>query len=390
MLLRLLPSIQMDELVERFSIEADQIGHISSSYYIGYTIFMIPFGILVDKYSPRFMISICLLICSVSNLATIYSDSLYVYYFLRFVIGLTSVAGIIGSIRSIHDFYRAKYSIMIGMTIFIGIIGPLFAGTTLSSQIIDYGSDYIISFISYFGMVLSLLIFITYKPVKTDIKLSNKEFFSYILKIFCDKQMIILSILGGIMIGPLGGLADMWLVKYLVHTKNISSDVARFSMSLVFIGFGIGSPIVGILLKRVANYNNVVVSIGIFQIISLFFLFIKTELDDYTSYILCFAIGVFCAYQVAVLSIASKLVPREYASIASSILNFCFMLSASIYHFVIGYVLKNFFESKSKIFIIYDARAYHYAFAILILGLVIGVVGFKKVKFKEKIEPDQE
>ena len=66
--LRVFPSIMMDDIRQKFGVDAQQFGDFSGAYYLGYALMHIPIGLLLDHKSPRWIIALSAILCSIGIL----------------------------------------------------------------------------------------------------------------------------------------------------------------------------------------------------------------------------------------------------------------------------------------------------------------------------------
>src|SRR4030081_241251 len=62
--LRVAPSVMVEELMRDFSVGAAVLGNLSAAYFYGYAGMQIPVGILLDRFGPRRLITIAALCCA--------------------------------------------------------------------------------------------------------------------------------------------------------------------------------------------------------------------------------------------------------------------------------------------------------------------------------------
>ena len=108
-ILRVMPSIMLDDLTSQFQMDAAVFGQFSGIYYIGYVGMMIPLGIILDKYGPKKVMTGCILLTVLGLLPIIWTDH-WVYPILgRFLIGVGSAAAILGAFKIIRISFAEKY-----------------------------------------------------------------------------------------------------------------------------------------------------------------------------------------------------------------------------------------------------------------------------------------
>ncbi len=77
-------------LMKVFSINAEQLGKISSYYFLANVIFLIPAGILFDRYSTRKIILLSLALCIVGTALFAFAPSVFWAKVFRFMTGIGS------------------------------------------------------------------------------------------------------------------------------------------------------------------------------------------------------------------------------------------------------------------------------------------------------------
>src|ERR1700745_3258580 len=73
-ILRVLPNLMMNDILEKFHIDASLFGQYSGLYYIGYAGMHIPLGILLDKYGPKWIMPICMILTVGGVLPLLFAD----------------------------------------------------------------------------------------------------------------------------------------------------------------------------------------------------------------------------------------------------------------------------------------------------------------------------
>ena len=72
--LRVLPNIMMNDILQKFHIDAALFGQYSGLYYIGYAGMHIQVGILLDRYGPRWILTGCILLTVIGLLPLLYAE----------------------------------------------------------------------------------------------------------------------------------------------------------------------------------------------------------------------------------------------------------------------------------------------------------------------------
>ncbi len=385
MALRILPAMMIDYLTDTIGMDAEEFGLLAGFYYLGYAGMQIPIGVLLDKFHPRFVIAACIFICISGILMTIYSIDKTYLYISRVLIGVGSLAGILGSVKVIDDFFPKKYSLCLGLTVLCGVFGSYYGGVPITISFSKYGIEKTMLFFAYIALGISVAILIFYRKSHTEDKVIQKlSIIQIVNSSLSNKKLWIIGLLGGLMVGPMGGFADTWANKYLVQVKGLEQESAGFAVSLIFLGIGIGSSITGYIAQFFTSFSKLIVYMGTMQIVVMLSLFNYDSGSVGVVYVLTFLVGVLSSYQVAAFSLGNKLSKNHMIGVVTSLINSLVMSFCFIFNYCIGFILRFFFESKSQSKLVYDAFAYNTSFSLIIVCVILGSIGFAIISKKEQ------
>jgi predicted MFS family arabinose efflux permease len=387
MTLRVLPSVLMLPIMQKFDMDAQQFGILASFYYFGYALSQIPVGIALDRFPPKLVITICLSLCSLGVLCLAITEIKAIAYLGRFLVGSGSVAGILGAVKTIDQLYPDKTSIMLGFTVLIGVTGAYYGGQPVHELLQYMSMEYTLYYIAAAGIALALVIIISYSTPGPDNSRGNESSspdekhelstLNALVHILKDKRIWLSGLFGGLMVGPLEGFADVWGANYLRQIHGLDPARANSAIVLIFLGLGIGSPIIGSIIEKYKNYATLTALYGWGMIVTLLLLFSVNNLSYTAICALHFITGMLCAYQVILFGIAGKFAPNRLVALSTSVINMFIMIFGIFYHIIIGTVLGKWFEPvEAGNALSYSAGAYHSAFAVIIIGLLLGVFGF--------------
>ena len=116
--LRVMPSIMMQDILEQFNINATTFGQFSGVYYIGYALMHLPLGILLHKYGPKRIMPFCILLSVIGITPIIFSTN-WIYAIIgRALLGIGSSAAILGLFHIIRfSFDEKQFSSMLSYSV---------------------------------------------------------------------------------------------------------------------------------------------------------------------------------------------------------------------------------------------------------------------------------
>ncbi|MDF2965403.1 MAG: Arabinose efflux permease [Rickettsiaceae bacterium] len=382
MALRVLPGIMMDDIMTKFNMNIGQFGLLAGFYYLGYAGAQIPVGLLLDKFPPRFVLAACISLCSVGLLCFSSFDVPLFAYIGRLLIGIGSVAGILGSVKVINEYFASKYSFMLGFTVLIGVSGAYYGSAPIAYMLKTHEAGVVINYLAALGLIVALVIMVLYTSQKNSINDTKRLDVKNSLRLCLNnKQLWLIGICAGLMVGPLEGFADIWGIRYYTQAHGLSSGEAGLAVSLIFLGMGVGGPIMGYIASKGISEINLVITSGLLLILCYIVLFFTPYSNNYLLYIISLLIGLFSAYQVVVFSIVSKTSENHLVGLMSSLLNMLIMSFGFVFHFAIGNIFEKLFEPIARGDTeVYSVTAYNSAFSIIVIGLIIGSFGFIRLK----------
>src|SRR5262245_39190364 len=120
--LRVAPSVMVEELMRDFAVGAAVLGHVSAAYFYRYPGMQVPFGVQLHRFEPRRLMSIAALVCAgcCELLAT--SHSLATPTAGRFLIGASAAFSLVGSMAVAGRWFRAdRFAVLSGSAMAMGM-----------------------------------------------------------------------------------------------------------------------------------------------------------------------------------------------------------------------------------------------------------------------------
>src|SRR5258708_2116876 len=123
-IMRVFPGLCVSEIMHKFHIDSTDYGLLASMYYYGYAPLHIPIAILLDRFGPRLVVSLCCLVCSLSIFLFFWTENWTLVLLARFLTGAGSAAGFLGASKVISLWFPFHvYARMIGLTFSFGLLG---------------------------------------------------------------------------------------------------------------------------------------------------------------------------------------------------------------------------------------------------------------------------
>ena len=352
------------------SLNAEQLGLITSAYFLTFALFQLPLGVLLDKYGARKVQSILFLVAATGAILFSLGNDVWSLVIARGLIGLGVSGALMGAFQAFAIWFpKERLPLLVGLFMSAGGMGAIVASTPLEMalQITDWRGVYF--FLGIITILIGLLIFFIVPEKKEPA--TN------------EKPLPILKVLKNIYtsyafwrIGPLSGIAGgtglailgLWAGPWL-------SDIGKFSKTeianILFIStimMTIGTASLGIVTDYLRKFN--ISPIGVMG--GALFVFI-IPLTVITFGLMPKAIWPWVVLSITSLAATlayaglSQHFPTSYAARASTAINLICFLVAFIAQYAIGFVMQIIEPGKQYG---YSIKAYQAGFG-LFLGLVI-------------------
>lgn len=374
--LRVLPNTINPDLIAKFQITASEFGDFNSLYYIGYAGLHLPLGIMMARFGVKRILPLCIGIAVIGMLPLIYSNVWYFSVIGRFLVGVGSSAAALGLIQIVREnFSPSKFSTLLGISVACGLLGAMYTGEPLEYVIALYGWEEVLKGLMAIGLIIATLIYLIIpKPTNAN---TDGEFNSItwgeVIKVLSNPYVLLLGLVGGLMVGPLEGLADAWSKGFFMNVYDLDSAVAGRLGSLIFLGMALGCATLGFISEKLKAYY-VVTIISASVMATALFSIIPGGLNVSLLYILMPIVGYFSAYQILVVTMGGDFVKPKYKALASVLVNTIMMSFGTVFHSSIGRLMSYYGEVSNSGEMVYGAHAYINSLSIIPYALVIAGV----------------
>ncbi|TNF69238.1 MAG: MFS transporter [Gammaproteobacteria bacterium] len=240
---------------ESYQIKITTVSLISSLYFYTNILFLIPAGILIDRYSAKVCMISALSLCALSAFTIAFSHSITLLIIARLLTGAASSFCLISVVRVATNWFPSeRMGLVIGVAIAIGMLGGWFAQAPLSYLIDIFGWRDALKIVGLIGVGIIILIFYivsnTPKALQDLRKEQQTEVKNYsilkMLKLALKKpQNWFAAIYTGLINVGTWMLGGMWANAYLGHVYGVSQLNAAYVTGFMFFGMVIGYPFWG-------------------------------------------------------------------------------------------------------------------------------------------------
>lgn len=335
-------------IAQKFTLSPAKLGFISSLYFYTDLLFLIPAGIIVDRYSPRAVISLVLLIASTGVLLTPFAENVTILVISRLIMGFGGGFCFVGCIRIAVNWFDPRYLARAsGFIVTMGMLGGFMVQTPLVLLINHIGWREATIVIALVGYALMLLIFCLVQDVPDNEQHLSKQRKAlhvesgvlHCLKLaLLKKQNWFCGLYTSLMNLPIFMLGALWGIPYLTQVQGLSVTNAATVSGMLYIGTMIGSPLLGSISDLLQSRTRPMQIAALLSII-LIFIIMNVSGGFITFLILFLLLGIITSAQIISYPTVVESSDRMVSSSATSVISMMCMGGGALIQPLFGYLL---------------------------------------------------
>lgn len=371
-LLRIIPGVMEAELRVAFgNISATSFGTLSAYYYFAYTPLQLPAGMLMDKLGPRRLLLLACALCALGSWMFTFTHFFSFAALGRFMVGAGSAFAFVGVLSLAVVWLPATmFSMVAGLVTALGMLGAMVGHVGMSYLVESKGWLYVLYLGPVIGILLTVAMFFCLqdKPVKKTTAQANSSshFVKQIMIVLFDGQIWLVGLIGSILYLSLSVFAEVWGKSYLMMAHSLSNLEASSSISMVFLGWAIGGPVLGLIADATSRRLTMIIVGALLGTVSISMLLYLSDLSLLSINVLLFLYGLFSSVEVIVFAIAKDTSKSKLAGTVLATVNMIIMLGGAIFQPLVGKLL-DFFWSGT---IAHSVRIYSQADYQLVLSFL--------------------
>lgn len=239
-----------DSLREVFSSSATGFSFLSSTYLWGDLLFLLPAGVLLDRYSTRKIIIYAMLMCIISTFGFAMTSNIFVAGFWHFIAGIGNAFCFLACVILVARWFPSnKQAMLIGVVITIAFLGGMVAQAPLASMAAFVGWRKALWCIGILGIVILLIIvkFVEDTPAVYVYQNPNAEtsVLAELKQVIKNKQNYLAGIYTSLLNLPIMVLCALWGTVAVKSLHGVSDLQASTAVSMIFVGSIFGCPAAG-------------------------------------------------------------------------------------------------------------------------------------------------
>lgn len=375
-----MPGVLVDEVRQKFSMNAEQFALLGSLFYYGYSLIQIPLGVLIDKYGIRITVIISIFLCVIGTILFSSTSSKYLAFISRIVLGLGAASAFMSCLKLSNDYLpKGIKAIAIGATLTAGALGALFTGAPLNFLLQEFTNwqeaFYLLAIIGFILIVMAAA-FLPKTHKKDSDESLNHQFITTVFTVLKNKSIMLYAFIAIALYSPLSVMADLWGTAFLMKKFSITREGASPLLMNIYIGMAFGSIFLPYLIEKNFNLNKVIKFSALMLLLLFSILVYANNLSEISLVILMILIGFFCGAEMLCFTAALWYVDPKSSGVTIGVVNTLNMLGGAIMQHVIGiYLDANWSGELDNLGLrIYSIEDFVEAFSILVIIITICLI----------------
>lgn len=346
-ILQVAPSVMAAPMMQTFHVSAEGFGVISAFYFYAYAPMQLPAGLLFDRYGPRKLMTFALILCAIGSFFFASTESVITASMGRFLIGIGSAFSFIGVLVLVSRWFPPQYfAILAGIAQLMSSVGAMFGEVPLAALIEQVGWREASFILAGVGFLLALLLWFLIRdyPHQPTQSLPTRNFKEewHRLGEVCSRSYTWLTGAYAFSIWtPIAVFAALWGVPYLQEKYQISVVVASGLCSMIWLGIGIGSPLLGWVSDRFTSRRLALITSSIFGLTATLILLYMPNVPLGWMYGVLFLLGFGAGGQTVSFAVVKDNNPAHLVGTASGFNNLSVLVGGAIFQPLVGVMLHN-------------------------------------------------
>jgi MFS family permease len=368
-LFRTINAVMAAPLTAELGLGADDLGLLTSVYFLTFAAAQIPIGILLDRYGPRRVQSVLLLIAAVGAMLFAVSDHFLMLLVGRALVGLGVASAMTAGLKALVLWFPGdRVPLLNGWMVMLGALGAVTA-TLPADLLLDW-----IGWRELFGLLAALTAasaVLIYLIVPETAPVATGAVLVGLRKVYADPRFWRLAPLSASCIGTAWALQGLWAAQWLKDVEGLDRAEVVFHLFAMAVALSLGAILLGVAADRLRR-RGVVPLLGLVAA-----LFIATQLAlilrlPVPSYLLWAVVAAVGAATVLSFAILADYFPKQIAGRANGALNLFHIAAAFVVQYATGVVLQHWTPQAGH----YPEIAYQTAFALNLAVQILAWVWF--------------
>jgi MFS family permease len=392
---RVAPAVITEALMQEFNLNAAILGNLAAFYFYSYAAMQIPTGILADTWGPRRLLTVGAFTTGLGTLLFALAPTILWANVGRLLIGGAVAVAFVCILKlAAHWLAPYQFALASGLTLFVGLLGAVFAGVPLQLFVASYGWRPVmaVSALPAFGLCLATWLIVRDDPrekgyasyayasgtAHPDMPLPRQPrptIIASLLTILSYRNSWLLSLIPAGIAGGVLTFSGLWGVPFLKAHYGLSPTQAAAMTSTLSVAWGVGGPVFGGLSDRIGRRKPLFIAGCMITALGWSLIIFGPILSIPFLTLLLIITGFGSGCMVISYVFIKESVPSHLAGTVSGLCNMGVMLGPLFLQPAIGWVLDQNWQGQILNGVrVYSRPAYQAGFSLMLAWAVLALI----------------
>lgn len=330
-------------LMKDLSINATSFGYLCSTYLLADVIFLLPAGMILDKFSARKVILLALFICILGCFGFAQAKTLSFAAISHFLSGIGNAFCFLSCMTLVSRWFPPKkQAFVIGIVITIGMLGGVLAQSPFSYLAMRFSWRGAMLIDAAIGCAVLCIIFFCVKdhpqnrPKRSPSNTLSSDFFKDLKEAVLNKTNILCGLYTGLMNLPIMVIGAVYGSLFLSQVHHFSLTHSSLISGMICMGTIVGSSLFGYLSDKMEKRKSLMLFGAISSFIMILLIMLLEKPNFSVMFFLFFMLGLLSSTQVLAYPIITKQSPKHLIGTSMGVAAVIIMGSAALAQPLVG------------------------------------------------------
>jgi sugar phosphate permease len=339
--LRVSPSVMVSFIARDLHLGAEGLGTLSSFFYWPYILMQLPVGVLVDRYSTRYLLAGMVLLTAISCYLFATMHTVFQGELARFTAGFAVAFSFVGALKLAASWFPPrKIGLLAGLTQALGMLGAFVGEAPVAFSVERWGWRATTLGMGLVFVALALAILMIVRDKHEPSEVQSGGLLAGLKVVLTNPQTWLNGLYAGFIFAPMAAFSEFWGVSYLTHVQQLPLEEAAGAIGMIFLGWGIGGPFIGWLTDCLGKRRPMMMASAILSLITFSMVLYAPGLTGWQVFTLLFVFGLVNSGLVVSYAMATEINPHAVAGTSLAFANMCSVIIGALLQPVLGWLMQ--------------------------------------------------
>jgi len=370
-LFRTINAVMASHLATELGLGAGDLGLLTSVYFLTFAAAQIPIGMLLDRYGPRRVQSILMVVAALGSALFAASENFSMLLLGRALIGLGVAAALTAGMQALVLWFpRERVPLLNGWMVMLGALGAVTATWPAELLLASIGWRELFGLLAALTAVCAIMVHFV---VPEAAPITNRAASVGLKKVYTDPRFWRLAPLSASCIGTAWALQGLWAAQWLADVDGLDREGVVQHLFIMAVALSIGAIGLGVAAGRLRRRG--IGPEALLGLVATIFIAIQLALIlrlPLPSYVLWSGVAATGAATVLSYAILADFFPKELTGRANGALNLFHIGTAFAVQYGTGVVVQQWIPDAGH----YPEVAYETAFALNVVFQIAAWIWF--------------